>query len=625
MAVALDADQEALTFFSFPIEKQEDTASINPVDGTPDIWILGKATDGTIDGDREIVDPEWSAKALQQWADTGGNVRMAHDPKRPVGKGHEVHVTTDGHWVKSLISDPLAKHFIRTGVLNDYSVGISMPDFRYRDARLDPHGKASRIITGRADGLSRVAELSIVDRGSNFNSRFQIVRKSAGDGDELVGEMVGSEEEIAKAAPPGLVKGAAAGIEKQGFQAGYFPADDLSISFTPNDLARLVQAKYVEKHYDDLALKAVAEAERPVYKRDIDTATRRRLASEGKALPNLSYPIENAEDLGNAATLARSGHGDVAAARRLIARRAKDLGVANPLDDDDKVKKGSDEGAAPDVAAIKEADPDLTKDPGDAPDAEAPVKKAKKKPKGPKKLPPWLNKPADDDDGKDGDDGKESSGACKSVTDHLWTGVEGTSDIVCSKCHTTPAAAAGVTASPMDPAPVGELMESTPPASAKGATPAVRVGCGGCPGDAAGSPAPGTGRRGDRGVREGLRPVRRRPRGPHAAGSPDPQGQSRGVGPAAVPRRRDRPGAREAPRPDLPGVPPGRGAAVPPVLLHRGPHRHRDVAAQVPGGRLRPDRADAGDARAGAGRRRAEGRGRGGPEPVAAGGAQGVP
>ena len=141
MAATLSRDQEELTFFSFPIEKQEDSEIINPVDGTPDVWIWGKATDGTIDGDREIVDPEWSAKALQEWADTGGNVRMSHDPKRPVGKGHQVHVTTDGHYVKSLISDPLCKHFIRTGVLNDYSVGITMPDFRRSDSRLDPQGE----------------------------------------------------------------------------------------------------------------------------------------------------------------------------------------------------------------------------------------------------------------------------------------------------------------------------------------------------------------------------------------------------------------------------------------------------------------------------------------------------
>ena len=60
------------------------------------------------------MDPQWSAVALKEWAATGGNVRMYHDPKRPVGKGHDVQVTTDGHFVKSLISDPLAKHFIRT-------------------------------------------------------------------------------------------------------------------------------------------------------------------------------------------------------------------------------------------------------------------------------------------------------------------------------------------------------------------------------------------------------------------------------------------------------------------------------------------------------------------------------
>ncbi len=68
-------------------------------------------------------------------------------------------------------------------------------------------------------------------------------------------------------------------------------------------------------------------------KRKVTAAERKRLADEGKALPDGSYPIENTEDLKNAAILARSGHGDVAAARRLIAKRAKELGVANPLAD----------------------------------------------------------------------------------------------------------------------------------------------------------------------------------------------------------------------------------------------------------------------------------------------------
>lgn len=69
---------------------------------------------------------------------------------------------------------------------------------------------------------------------------------------------------------------------------------------------------------------------------------RRSLAAQGKALPNESYPIADAEDLKNAATLARSGHGDVGAAKRLIARRAKQLGTKNPLAEKSSVGKSAD-------------------------------------------------------------------------------------------------------------------------------------------------------------------------------------------------------------------------------------------------------------------------------------------
>jgi len=65
---------------------------------------------------------------------------------------------------------------------------------------------------------------------------------------------------------------------------------------------------------------------------------RRKLAEQGKALGDGSYPIADEHDLRSAAVLARSGHGDAAAAKKLIARRAKELGVANPLDTDDTAK-----------------------------------------------------------------------------------------------------------------------------------------------------------------------------------------------------------------------------------------------------------------------------------------------
>jgi hypothetical protein len=82
-------------------------------------------------------------------------------------------------------------------------------------------------------------------------------------------------------------------------------------------------------------------AKMQIQKKFHSAANRRKLAQQGKALPNESYPIEDTEDLKNAATLARSGHGDVGAAKRLIARRARALGVKNPLDSSPKVSKSS--------------------------------------------------------------------------------------------------------------------------------------------------------------------------------------------------------------------------------------------------------------------------------------------
>lgn len=78
-----------------------------------------------------------------------------------------------------------------------------------------------------------------------------------------------------------------------------------------------------------------------VQKKFHSAKNRKSLAAQGKALPNNSYPIEDTEDLKNAATLARSGHGDVSAAKRLISRRARQLGVKNPLAEKSSVEKSN--------------------------------------------------------------------------------------------------------------------------------------------------------------------------------------------------------------------------------------------------------------------------------------------
>lgn len=101
--------------------------------------------------------------------------------------------------------------------------------------------------------------------------------------------------------------------------------------------------KWAEGEVDKSVLADVA-------KRKISAAKRRELADKGWALSDGSYPIENEGDLHNAAILARSGHGDVGAAKKLIAKRAKELGVPNPLSD----KDGKD--AEPEITKTSEPD-----------------------------------------------------------------------------------------------------------------------------------------------------------------------------------------------------------------------------------------------------------------------------
>jgi hypothetical protein len=453
-------------------------ADIEKWDEGPDgtVYVYGRCTTPEVDTDEQVVDSGWSGPALKEYLATAPTVRVQHNPQRdPAGSAVRVDVNRDGdgaHWLKAAVDEPIAQRLVKRGHLRAFSVGIARPVIER-----DISGKArGGVIKG-----GKIVEVSLVDSPAN-RSCFLEIAKSAADGTcEFTGKIGGSDDFLAKALDGEVLTKAAAPAE-----------DDLvnvdlpkgaSISISPADFAAL---RTFKQQLVTKGATAVADAE----KRDIGAADRRRIAGEGNAVVgadgHISYPIENAGDLENAATLARSGHGDVAAARRLIARRAKELGVANPLDEGDDVKKSENdmtvsvdttladervktltaaiEKAADAPAEEQEAAPDVTKDPDPKP-----VKKAKK----PKKLPPWLNKPKDDDGDSDDDD---ASKACKSVSDHLWTGVEGTSDIVCSKCHTTPAAAAGVTASAMNPAPVGDLMETPGPASVKGATPASASG-----------------------------------------------------------------------------------------------------------------------------------------------------
>lgn len=151
MAATL-TDSGELTYVSFPISKMETNE-----DG--DLVVYGKASDGAIDHDMQIVDPSFTSAGIQKWLATGGNLRVQHNAQRdPAGIGLEAHTDTDGAtWVKSLVVEPVAKKLVSKGALRAYSVGIARPTI-VRDAV----AKGGRITSGEIVELLQDADVTLV-------------------------------------------------------------------------------------------------------------------------------------------------------------------------------------------------------------------------------------------------------------------------------------------------------------------------------------------------------------------------------------------------------------------------------------------------------------------------------
>ena len=325
-----------MAFFSFPIEKVEDGP-----DG--EITVVGKATDGSLDSDLQVVDPAWSEKALREWFDTGANIRVQHQHQRdPAGKG----VWLQGHQIRARVVEPVAVKLVKAGVLQDFSVGIMNPDIRQaRDPKfrhLDPQGKAvNGIITGRDDGLSKIGEVSLVDRGSNFGTKFAMLKAAANGDAEWVGKLTAPDEVVTKVTAPRAYKTVSVDLPKSA-----------RIKMSPADLAKMntmarravvpvipepaepPAATFIPDEDPLAAFKTAGAAEDGVLGKGSRTFTaeqRREHASEGTALSDGSYPMPDADAVRRAAILIRSKHGNWKAAAKLLARRAKALKIPNPL------------------------------------------------------------------------------------------------------------------------------------------------------------------------------------------------------------------------------------------------------------------------------------------------------
>lgn len=253
-----------LVHLAFPIVKFEK-------DANGDLVVYGKATDGSVDSDEQIVDPSFSGKAIADWLASGANVRVQHNSQRdPAGVGIEADTDKEGAtWVKSLVVEPVAKTLVEKGALRAYSVGIARPKI-VRDSV----ARGGRIVDGQ------IVEISLVDRPANKNCGIQLVKAATVDGaPEWVGEVWGVQDE-AETINVDLPKNA-------------------SISFSPADLAKLMGVK--------------KSLEADLAKKDVDPSVgggvdRDKIPAADFAGRDRSFPIVTPGDVSDAASsIGRAG------------------------------------------------------------------------------------------------------------------------------------------------------------------------------------------------------------------------------------------------------------------------------------------------------------------------------
>lgn len=148
--------------FAFPISKTEKLE-----DGR--LLIEGVATSEALDLQGDILDYDGSKRAFEKWR---GNVREAHDPKKPVGKALEVIHDDDAKTisVRAFVSkgSPDTQEKILDGTLAMFSVGGGVPT----KTKLEKtNGRSVRRVLEWP-----MTELSLVDVGANPDASVSVLK-----------------------------------------------------------------------------------------------------------------------------------------------------------------------------------------------------------------------------------------------------------------------------------------------------------------------------------------------------------------------------------------------------------------------------------------------------------------
>lgn len=330
-----------------------------------DLIVYGKATGPDLDLDGDRCDPAWLKKAMPDWFEWG-NIREMHQPVL-AGIGLELTEDGDDWYIKSKCIDPTVQKKIKAGGYKGYSIGIKNGE------------RHNGIIDA---GI--ICEVSYVDRPCNPTAKLALAKSAGGpDAPWEAAETptrtpktveIQPGEDIKKALErspePVLADEWKGGFTKAIDQhkldnddvKGAFKAiariSDLIISEAKGlgqgdlheiyDIQRLMDAACAlqcfigaeqgetdKRSQDDALPEYATYAATPddddALKKYVSAAARRSAAKAGNALPDGSYPIRNTKELHAAIVLAQSGHGNVAAAKKLIKRRARELGAQSML------------------------------------------------------------------------------------------------------------------------------------------------------------------------------------------------------------------------------------------------------------------------------------------------------
>ena len=171
-----------------------------------------------------------------------------------------------------------------------------------------PDLDAELLLAAQTAAGVRAALLAAADADEDDDDREPKGKGSSGDDDEGGGEHSGHatyKAMIKRNVPPKRAAAMCARSDK-----------NVKASQLANSLAVLLAGEPGR----DIALVTLTPASETA-------AGRRRAAGSGHALADGSYPIEDKKHLHSAAVLAASGHGNASAAKALIRRRARELGV----------------------------------------------------------------------------------------------------------------------------------------------------------------------------------------------------------------------------------------------------------------------------------------------------------